>query len=236
VIANIPQTSSSGSSKQADNSTVSISDCSSGNNFETYYNKKFLNSTTTNSIISFPDINDSFAVNDIKMLAKYKIIKGYADGNFKPNFGTSRAEFLSTVMKSLGIKINSGITTDFTDMPSDGGQAKYIAKAQELGIAQGQVIDGKLKFRPNDLITRAEAIYMLLNASQIKPSENANTNFTDIPANGTWMIKYIAKAQELGIAQGQVIDGKLKFRPNSGISRAETAKIIKKTLVYLVCK
>ncbi|MDD2515918.1 MAG: S-layer homology domain-containing protein, partial [Candidatus Gracilibacteria bacterium] len=151
VIANIPQTSSSGSSKQADNSTVSISDCSSGNNFETYYNKKFLNSTTTNSIISFPDINDSFAVNDIKMLAKYKIIKGYADGNFKPNFGTSRAEFLSTVMKSLGIKINSGITTDFTDMPSDGGQAKYIAKAQELGIAQGQVIDGKLKFRPNDL-------------------------------------------------------------------------------------
>ncbi|MDD2516249.1 MAG: S-layer homology domain-containing protein, partial [Candidatus Gracilibacteria bacterium] len=114
--------------------------------------------------------------------------------------------------------------------------AKYIAKAQELGIAQGQVIDGKLKFRPNDLITRAEAIYMLLNASQIKPSENANTNFTDIPANGTWMIKYIAKAQELGIAQGQVIDGKLKFRPNSGISRAETAKIIKKTLVYLVCK
>jgi len=40
------------------------------------------------------------------------------------------------------------------------------------------------------------------------------------------MIPYVIKAKELGIISGQTIDGKLVFRPNDSITRAESAKII----------
>ncbi|EKE30223.1 MAG: Ig-like, group 2 [uncultured bacterium (gcode 4)] len=184
------------------------------------------------SVISFPDIGDSFAAEDIKYLAKNNIISGFSDWTFRPNASASRAEFLAMVIKSLWIPTSSG-SVEFIDIPADWTwMIKYIAKAKELWIAKGQIIGWKPMFRPNDPITRAEAIAILLNAAKITTSAN-KIEFIDIPADWTWMIKYISKAKELWIATGQTIGWKLVFRPNDTITRAETARIITKTLGHL---
>lgn len=164
-------------------------------------------------------------------MAKKGIIKGYSDGTFRPENPITRAEFLSVTMKSLNIDVGSSIVTVFTDIPTDGSwMIPYIEKARLLGIAQGQTINGILKFRPNDSITRAEAIAILLNAAKISVDLSViTTEFKDIPlVDGGWMIPYVVRAQSLGIINGQIIDGVLKFRPNDSITRAESVKIITK--------
>ena len=112
---------------------------------------------------------------------------------------------------------------------------KYIVKAKELGIIKGQHDSkGRLIFRPNDPTTRAEALAMLFAAAKISIPDTTKTDFTDIPKDGAWMIKYIVKAKELGIIKGQHDSkGRLIFRPNDSISRAETAKIVVNLLKYL---
>ena len=103
----------------------------------------------------------------------------------------------------------------------------YVEQARLLGIAQGQTIKGKLMFRPNDAISRGEAVTILLSAAKIAVDLSVKTTtFTDIPTTSEWMIPYITKAQSLGIINGQIIDGILKFRPNDSITRAEAVTVI----------
>ncbi len=190
--------------------------------------------TWTSNEITFPDINDSFAKKDIIYLAKNKIISWFPDWTFRPDSWATRAEFLAMAIRSLWIATSDTASVKFTDIPASWTwMISYLAKAKELGIANGQTIDWELKFRPNDLITRGEAMSILLNAAKIKTTVTVAAAFTDIPADWTWMIRYLAKAKELGIANGQTIGWELKFRPNEPITRAETTRIITKTLVYL---
>ncbi|MDD2565684.1 MAG: S-layer homology domain-containing protein [Candidatus Gracilibacteria bacterium] len=101
---------------------------------------------------------------------------------------------------------------------------------QSIEYAESNIITKKTIFRPNDSISRAEALAMLFSIAKIELGDTIVTEFTDIPADGLWMVKYIEKAKELGIAGGQTIDGELKFRPNDGITRAESSRVIVKTI------
>ncbi len=178
----------------------------------------------------FSDISDSFAKDDIRSLYLSWIISWYEDKTFRPNNPITRAEFLAIVFKVFSISTDDNATTDFTDMPSDGKwMIKYVAKAKELGIASWQKIWKKLVFRPNDPISRAEALWMLIKASGLEIGDYNATDFTDIPSDALWIIKYVARAKMLWIISWQVIDWELRFRPNDPISRAEAVKIIIKT-------
>ncbi|MDD4530315.1 MAG: S-layer homology domain-containing protein [Candidatus Gracilibacteria bacterium] len=119
--------------------------------------------TETTGVVTFNDINNSFATNYIKALVKLNVISGYSDGTFRPENSATRAEFLKMVLKSFNIGVDENATTDFTDIPADGAwMIKYIAKAKELGIISGQTIDGKLVFKPSNGITRAEVAKIIV--------------------------------------------------------------------------
>jgi uncharacterized repeat protein (TIGR02543 family) len=91
----------------------------------------------------------------VSTLTALGIIQGRTETEFDPNAAITRAE-LATICARFDTGITSG-GSDFTDIEGHWAQAD-IEKAAALGWVQG---DGDGKFRPNDSITRAEAITMI---------------------------------------------------------------------------
>jgi N-acetylmuramoyl-L-alanine amidase len=103
---------------------------------------------------------------------------------------------------------------------------KYLVRAKNIGIIHGQTdMNGNLIFRPNDSITRAEAAKILVSVKRLILAKTGNTAFGDVD-NSSELAVYIKTAHEAKIFSGQTIDGKLIFRPNDSITRAEAAKVI----------
>ncbi len=76
-------------------------------------------------------------------------------------------------------------------------------------------------FRPNDGITRGEAMKILVNATNLTQSSGA-TNFTDVPTTYS-LASYVQTAQSNCIAQGVT---STTFEPLRGITVAEAVKVL----------
>ena len=111
------------------------------------------NLTTENS---FNDVADDMWCNEaISTMAKLGIIKGRNTETFDPNASITRAEFAA-----ICARFDTGdvtITNNFTDIAGNWAE-KEIRKAATLGWIAGYS-DGS--FRPNNNITRAEAMTMI---------------------------------------------------------------------------
>lgn len=90
-------------------------------------------------------------------------IKGYVDGTFKPNQPMTRAEFAS-VISAFAEKETK--RNNYKDV--DGWAAGVIDTAYVNGWMQG---DGRGYFRPNDYITRAEAVSVVNRMLKRKPDK-----------------------------------------------------------------
>ena len=154
-------------------------------------------------------------------------MQGYDDGTFRPDQSMNRAEFTKTVLEALGYSIPDTITSsDFSDVPVNEWYAPYTQTAKERNIIAGYE-DGT--FRPNNNITRAEAIKILLQAANIEIEIPAETIFSDVDLN-EWYAPYVVKAHSMGIVSGYD-DG--RFGVNDPITRGQVTKIIVELLKQL---
>ena len=100
---------------------------------------------------------------------------------------------------------------------------KYIAIAWERWIANWQIIDGKKVFRPNDPITRAEALAILLKAANIQVNwTNYGTCYSDIK-DDAYNMQEIMLATEKKIMNGY---SDHTFQPDTPLSYGAAAKAI----------
>ncbi len=100
----------------------------------------------------------------IKILSALGIMSGDGDGNYRPNDTIIRSEVTRMVIHALGLedaaKSSQGISK-FPDVPVDHWANGYINIATSQKIVVG---DDTGKFRPNDKITYAEAMTILVRA------------------------------------------------------------------------
>ena len=94
--------------------------------------------------------------NAVSTLSNAGVITGYPNDTFKPNASITRAEFAAIAARFSDAEA-TGICS-FTDVPANHWAASYIALAEELGWINGYS-DGT--FRPNQPITRAEAMTLI---------------------------------------------------------------------------
>ncbi len=108
--------------------------------------------------------------------------------------------------------------TSFNDISGVTWAVEAIANLSSKGI-----IDGKAEgvFAPNDAITRAEFIKILIGAFELVDDE-ANTDFKDVQEND-WYYKYIASAQKRDIVAGRA-DG--TFGVDKMISRQDMVVLL----------
>ncbi len=106
----------------------------------------------------FTDVNEGDWYNNaISTLTNAKILDGYPDGTFQPNGKITRAEF--TKIAASFFEKTGATENPFTDVSEEDWFYSYVLNGYDSGIISGyQEDDGTLTFRPNNYITRAEAM------------------------------------------------------------------------------
>lgn len=96
----------------------------------------------------------------VQAVAGAGIVSGYEDGSFRAHKEITRTELIVIIVRALGLDIASGVDIAFKDAGEVAAWAKpYVAAAVEKSLVLG---DGAGKFRPNQSVTRAEAITLFL--------------------------------------------------------------------------
>ncbi|WP_141503214.1 S-layer homology domain-containing protein [Paenibacillus luteus] len=90
-----------------------------------------------------------------------KAVSGYNDNTFRANRTISRAEMAAMVVRAAALNSSEEGETGFADESEIAAWAKlYVKSAVEAGIIKGK---GGNRFAPNDQLTRAEAVTVLMN-------------------------------------------------------------------------
>lgn len=116
-------------------------------------------------------------------------------------------------------------TVGFADMETAAWAKEYVQYFYERKLVDG---DGDGNFRPNDQITRAEFVKLLVNCFNLR-DDAAQAVFDDVTADD-WFFPYVASAVSVGILQG-VSD--TEFAPHANLTREQMAVILDRTAAYL---
>ena len=162
---------------------------------------------------AFQDTNGHWAQAAIDRMQGYQIVNGFG-GQFRPDDTITRGE-MAVVLDHV-MRYQNRADNYFSDL----GQAFYtdaILKAGRAGVLQGA--DGKV--RPNDAISREEAVVMMARAFDI---ETINVEAIHVPDAGG-IAGWAADTVSAFIEKGYV-SGTEPFRPKEPITRAETVAIL----------
>lgn len=172
----------------------------------------------------FNDLSkDHWAYSSIEKLTNEKVINGYKDGSFKPSQQITRAEFLKIVLSTfLTDAVTEGPFQDLEDW-----QKPWVHTAYNLGIVKGYT---ETEFKPNQPITRAEAIKILVEANNLilNPFNRKNPEFHDLDPE-YWAYNYIDIATDMNLISGYQENGKNLFKPKNNLNRAEAAVLVVRT-------
>ena len=176
-------------------------------------------------ILSFLDIKNSPYQSTIQHFRSLALINGTPQGNFEPQRQITRAEFTKLVLLSHCYEYSQidAKKPIFTDLTANSWEARVAHKAYELGIING-FEDGT--FKAEQLITKAEALKILLRMAYIQTQDTDPLGYTDIETQ--WQKSYVETAQTLGILDPKKDNN--TFKPNEGVQREEMLSMIKSTV------
>lgn len=175
----------------------------------------------------FPtDIEEHWAYGELDNFLNADLLRGYEDqeGNVtvKPNHSISRAEFVSILVRALGLTSDASGTA-FTDVEQEKWYADPIRVASSLGIVNGI---SETKFGPNQLIKRGEIATLVVRAfSSSVQFEGEMKQFADVP-------EYYATPSILMASQAGIVRGvsETEFKPFANAKRAEAVVMLQRAL------
>ncbi len=181
------------------------------------------------SELSFSDVHKSHKNQvAIKYMKKQGIINGYSDGIFRPNNFVNRAELLKLIIEAKLNNFNKDEYNEacFSDIEKGDWYTAYVCYAKEKEWVNGYA-DGT--FRPNQTVSKAEAVKIILVAYGFAVSEEASkTSFEDVEIND-WYAVYLEKANDYDFLETKTG----KYNPNNGMTRANVSQVIYNVLVFM---
>lgn len=151
---------------------------------------------------------------------------------FYPDKPIKRADFVADIVRIIGIK-DDNLICSFEDVQQQDWFYRELAVAEKKGLIKG---DGSGFFRPNDNITRQDAIIVLDNILQIM-----DTGYTPTLMNESFMFKddgeidKYAKRSIYLLKKLEILNGynDSTFLPKKSLNRAEACVLVVNTLNYL---
>ena len=129
---------------------------------------------------NFTDVSgDEWYANYVGYATEKGYISGYDGGPFKADIDITRGE-LAVILSKYGSFDGDGICTEFSDVPNDYYATGYIKSLYDENIVSGYE-DGT--FKPDNSVTRAEAVTMMNKVLGNPIAENAENPFGDVSPN-----------------------------------------------------
>ncbi len=181
----------------------------------------------------FADTTSHWANDMVNELYEKGIISGVETNGllyYNPDNIMTRAEFSSLISKFMNIDVNEfkNSKLEFCDASNFAPWMENYAKAMyQMGIINGIPSENGIEFRPNDPITRAQAI-AILGRILSEEEDNLTPQFTDNADIPDWAYSYIGKLIKNGIIKGYEDN---TIRPNNNVTRAEAAALIYKSIL-----
>ncbi|TBL71095.1 S-layer homology domain-containing protein [Paenibacillus thalictri] len=182
--------------------------------------------------LAFRDVESHWAKAAVNDMGSRMVIDGTGEGMFSPDRNITRAEFATIVVRGLGLKLENA-SSPFSDVKLSDWYAGAINTAYAHQLISG-FEDGT--FRPNDSITREQAMAMIGKAMTITglkaklpvPAANATLlAYTDAQDVSAWSIGGVADSVQAGIITGR---SGTTLAPQAFITRAEVAAILQRLL------
>ncbi|WP_167858950.1 S-layer homology domain-containing protein [Paenibacillus cymbidii] len=180
----------------------------------------------------FSDIAGHWAEAAISRMGSRLIVNGTGSGLFNPDRDVTRAEFAAMIVRGLGLAPQSG-DSGFADVTEADWYFRAIRSAAAYRLIDG---NGDGTFRPDDTITREQAVRIVANAMAVtglaerlqgQLTDEALHPYLDAGQVSAWAASGFAASIEAGIVAGRS-DGELA--PKALLTRAEAAAIVERLL------
>lgn len=182
--------------------------------------------------LEFGDVANHWAKDAVNDMGSRMVIEGAGNGLFYPDRDMTRAEFAAIIVRALGLKPENG-TSVFLDVKESDWYSSAVHTAYAYGLVDG-FDDGT--FRPNDKVTREQAMVILSKAMTITglkaklPVRSADAvlrSYTDAADVSDWAQSSVADSVQAGIVSGR---SGTALAPKDFITRAEVAAMVKRLL------
>ncbi|WP_164716306.1 S-layer homology domain-containing protein [Paenibacillus whitsoniae] len=203
----------------------------------TYYAK--INSLTNSTYsvvwhpVTFADMEQHWARDAVNDMGSRFVIQGVNDSDFMPDADITRAEVAAVIVRGLGLKHGEG-ANPFSDVPTGVWYESAVRTANAYGLIDG-FEDGT--FRPNDKITREQAMMIIAKAMTISGLKDKLqrqgagaqlSQFADADAVAAWAKESVSDTLLAGIVTGR--DGKI-LASQAYVTRAEIALMVRNLLI-----
>ncbi|MEA4824828.1 MAG: S-layer homology domain-containing protein [Clostridiaceae bacterium] len=160
------------------------------------------------------DVKGHWAESNIEALRTLGIMEGYPDGTFRPNNNVTKAELVTLLNRTFGLKTTKSIS--YSDVDS----TKWYYS--QFRLATDYVFTFSNKVYPDTPLTRQEAAAMFGRLMSFTDTTGTSA-FSDDSSIASWAKNYIyagaAKNLITGYPEGT-------FKPLDNISRAEVATVL----------
>ena len=186
----------------------------------------------------FRDLEGHWAKDNIEKLYSLDILEENSSF-FSPDIPMTRYQFTAAIMRAADVRVLEPPTNPrqvnqrnaiFPDLDTRDPNYKYIESAVNKGIVKGVT---PTEFRPNDKLTRAQAITIIIRALGLEnraPTPGYQTSYNDNHLIPYWAKDSIYVATEIGLITG---DQNKRVNPNHAMTRAEASTMIIRFLSFL---
>ena len=182
--------------------------------------------------LEFDDVANHWAKDAVNDMGSRMVIEGVGNGLFDPDRDMTRAEFAAIIVRALGLQPGNGGSV-FPDVKETDWYSSAVRTAYAYDLVGG-FEDGT--FRPNDTITREQAMVILSKAMAITglktklsvhSADAALRPYTDAADVSDWARSGIADCLQSGIVSGR---SDTQLAPKDFITRAEVAAMVERLL------
>ena len=168
----------------------------------------------------FKDLNENaHYYSPVLNLSARGIVKGYADGTFKPNNSVTRGQAAKILANTLGLDTVNVQNPGFTDVKTTDEYYGPIAALAQAGIINGY--DDKT-FKPNNNLKRSQMAKIITLGFGLEETALTDTRFKDVKSSDAYA-GYVQAMLTNNITTGTTAT---TFEPNALVTRGQIASFV----------